>query len=225
VRLVKAAAQGLTASIRRWSRPWDDASIATRSIPSARISASSFCSVRASGVVWMPGALIAALDPVVPMFTAGGPAFPDLAGEARHAGLAVGPGDGDHGLRPRPEPERGGMGERGARILGDDHGDVRARQRLGRDLRALAVGQDRRRAVRDGAADEARAMDLRAGQRREQRAGPHLAAVDGDTRHARIGPALAVRPSSARDLPLRHPPPAHPNAAAPGARQFELLDS
>jgi hypothetical protein len=114
--------------------------------------------------------------------------FPDLAGEARDAGLAVGAGDGDDGLRSRPEPERGGMGERGARVLGDDEGDVRARQRIGRDLRARAVGQDRHRAVLDRAGHETRAMDLRAGKRREKRAGADLAAVDGKARDRGIGP-------------------------------------
>jgi hypothetical protein len=56
VRLVKAAAQGLTASIRRWSSPWEDASIATRVDAVGADIGQERLQRQGSGVVWMPGA-------------------------------------------------------------------------------------------------------------------------------------------------------------------------
>jgi hypothetical protein len=166
-------------------------------------------SVRASGVVWMPGGGEAAFD-------AGGAdvdgavaeAFPDLASEAGDAGLAVGPCDGDHGLGAGAEPEGGGVGERGAGVLGDDEGDVGRGEGVSGEVRALAVGQDGRRPVSDGARDEARAVDLRAGERCEKRAGVYLAAVDGEPCYGRIGAAHGGQAQFGEGFcGLRHPWP------------------
>ena len=60
--------------------------------------------------------------PTVPKFTAVSPsALPDLAGEARDRGLAVGAGDRDHHLGLVAVPAAGGDGERAARLVVQDH--------------------------------------------------------------------------------------------------------
>ena len=84
---------------------------------------------------------------------------PDLAGEACHAGLAVGAGHRDHRVGLRPEPQRRGMGQRGARVLDDHESGLRGGQLLRCDLDALPVGQDRARPHAERILNELTAMD------------------------------------------------------------------
>jgi hypothetical protein len=157
VRLVKAAAQGLTASIRRWSSPWDEASIATRSIPSAgyRPEAPAASAVgRGVDARRADSCLRRRWCRYSPPRMAERSQICRVKLATR--GLAVGAGDRDDGLGLRPEPERGGMGQRGARVFGDDQRGVgpasaprpapRPRGRSGSPPRPRASGLGRIRA-------------------------------------------------------------------------------
>ena len=103
--------------------------------------------------------------------------LPDLAHEGDDRSFSAGAGHGDDCLRLARIEARGGLGERGARIGDLDEGGVR-------DLRP-ALGDDRRRALRQRLADMLEAVVLHAGKREEDVAGRSLSAVE---RQPRDGP-------------------------------------
>ena len=119
VRLVNPAAASRTPSSRCWSSPWVDASIAAWVTPASASSASSACSVSGSGVVWVSGRETAPSTPDgAEVHRALAERLPDLPGEARDRGLAVGAGHRDHHLGLVAGPARRGQRERPARIVG-----------------------------------------------------------------------------------------------------------
>ena len=119
---------------------------------------------------------------------------PDLAGEGRDRGLAVGAGDRDHRLGLRAEPQRRRTGQRRARVFGHD-------QRPRRSASASAASRAPSRSVRTAAAPCASAVGdevARHGSRLPGSAAnsmpaPHRAAVDGEpgqrAGRARPGPS------------------------------------
>ena len=114
--------------------------------------------------------------------------LPDLAGEGGHGGLAVGAGDGGHHLGLGAEPQRRRAGQRLARIL--RHHERGAAKRPRRQRRAVAVRQDGRGAPADRGGRMGGAVDAHAGERSEEMAGAHLAAVHRQARDPRRPPAL-----------------------------------
>ena len=113
--LVKPAAASRTPSSRCWSSPWLDASIAAWVTPSSASSASSAVQRDRLGRRVRQRRRHRALDADrAEVHRALAQRLPDLPGEARDRGLAVGAGDRDHhlGLRrrtsaPRPAPAPG----------------------------------------------------------------------------------------------------------------------
>ena len=178
--LVKPAAARRTPSSRNWSSPWLEASIAAWVTPLSARSASRRCRVIGSGVVWVERGRDRALDADGAEVDRGlAERLPDLAGEARDRGLAVGAGDRDHHLGLVAEPAARGDGERPARLVVQDHRH-RQRPELGLGGReALGVGQDRRRAHAQRVGDEGRRRAPGCpGSADEEVAGLGLAAVD-----------------------------------------------
>ncbi len=119
---------------------------------------------------------------------------PDLAGEGRHTGLAVGAGHRDHAVGLGAEPQRGRAGQRRAGVFGQDQGHVAVGQHLGRKPGAFGIGQDRRRALIQRGGDKTRAMRGAARQGREQHARAHRAAVGGQARQCRVAPGAGGQP-------------------------------
>ena len=136
--------------------------------------------------------------------------LPDLAGEAGHAGLAAGAGDGHDMVGLIGEPQRRGAGQGCARILGHDQRPVPARQDVGGDLGALTVGQDGGGLHAQRVLDEFAAMDGRSRQGREQVPGLDRAAVDGQPRDPRVTPTGGAQPQlRQRHVVLVHSPTRH----------------
>ena len=151
--------------------------------------------------------------------------LPDLPGEGRGGGLAVGAGHRDHHLGLDPGPAGGGDGEQAARVVGqhDRHGERAARLGLG-EREALGIGQHRRRPHAQGEGDKGRPVDQAARQGGEEVPGLHPPAVDreaGDlgqrTRPVaraprpgeepqRLEPHQLFRPLVAHGRPLRQSP-------------------
>src|SRR6185312_3177514 len=96
--------------------------------------------------------------------------LPDLAGESGNRGLAAGAGDGGDRCRLPRKKFRRRQRQRTARIWGQD--------KRHRDARWRMIAGDRDRARSDRRLDEARAIGLAAGQRKEEIAPLHRAAVD-----------------------------------------------
>jgi hypothetical protein len=178
-------------------------------------SASTRCRVIGSGVVWASGGFQAPSTPVVPRLTASRPiALPDLAGEAGHRGLAVGAGDRDHRFGLRAEPQRGGKGQRLARVLGTTSARRPRRDHRRRSARPRhRSGSPRAHAQR--VLDEFAAMHPRARQRGERDAVAHLAAVHRQPGDAALRPPAPSAPSSASVCPA---PPVSPRSCAPSCR-------
>ena len=106
LRLVKAATSKTMPSTRCWARPWDETSMAT-----ARRSAVAELGQQAPGAPGPPG--VVRSPSRVPMTPVGQPARPRIDGhQVGHRGLAVGPGDPDHGHA------RAGMAVEGRRHRG-----------------------------------------------------------------------------------------------------------
>ena len=146
--------------------------------------------------------------------------LPDLAGEGRDRGLAGRAGDGDDRFGLGREPQRGGPGERGARVLGHHHGGAGRGKLGGGDLRAAAVGQDRSGALAQGIPDELAPVGGRSGQRGEQVAVPHGAAVDRKAGDGRVAPVPCPQTQRGQKLAVtrhRHP---SPRPFGPHARPF-----
>ena len=142
------------------------------------------------GVVQRRGKI--ALDPCGAHIDRGAPVqLPDLAGKGRDGGFAIGAGDRNHLIRLRPEPQSGGIGQRLARVFGNDDGDIGIfGDDIGGDARALGVGQDRTCLHPQGILDELAPMHPRSGQGRKQKSGFDCAAIDGQTGDLRLAQAL-----------------------------------
>ena len=131
-------------------------------------------------------------------------ALPDLPREGSHGRLAAGAGDGGDGLRLKRKESCRGQRQRAARIGRHHEGNVGAVRPM------LACNRDRAR--RDGRFDEARAVGLAAGKRKEQIARLHDAAVDGKPPHLdRLGVRID-RGISAEEIAKSHAVPFRPAA-------------
>ena len=99
--------------------------------------------------------------------------LPDLAHEGDDRSLAAGAGDGSDGRRLARMEMRGGERQRAARVA---HAHERG---LGRQC-DLPLAHDRHRAGGDGIGDETRTVGAAAGERNEDVARLHVAAVGGN---------------------------------------------
>ena len=99
----------------------------------------------------------------------------DLARELGDRGLAAGAGDGDDRCRLGRIEARRHQRQRAARLGGAEHHHTG-----GTATSAPILGEDGDGALGDRIGDEAGPVGLGAGDRGEQAAGPHLAAVGGD---------------------------------------------
>ena len=206
--LVKPAAARCTPSSRHWSSPWLEASIAAWVTPLSARSASSRCSVIGSGVVCAERCRDRALDPDgAEVHRRLAERLPDLPGEARDRGLAVGAGDRDHDLGLAAEPAARGDGERAPRVVAQDHRHRSGPSAASASGEARRVGQDRRpRPSASAVGDELRAMRPAAGQRREEVPGARVAAVDREAGELRQRPRPVAGAPRAGQEPQRLEP-------------------
>ena len=123
---------------------------------------------------------------------------PDLAGEVRHRGLAVGAGDADHDFRLRAEVTRRRDREPETRVGVRHQGDP---------LRERRVGAFRRQhggcAALHGIGNEIGPVGLSAGERREQVAGLHVARIRSEPRDLHVCRRLGDQASKTHDVPRR----------------------
>ena len=115
---------------------------------------------------------------------------PNLAGKGGHGCFAIGPGHRDHGRGLRAKPQRRRIGQSLARIVRNDQGRLSPRQYISRQLGALSIGQNGRRAHPQGRADKLSPMHPRTGKGGKQSARAYRAAVNRQARKHRI-PATA----------------------------------
>ena len=140
--------------------------------------------------------------PVVPMLIADFPSATQICrANCRDAGFAVGSGHRNHDFGLGAEPERSRIGQRLARVFGDDQRDISAVERFARLCAPSWICQNGAGAHAQGIRDELGAMHVAAGKRREKMPGFHVRLSTERpvivTSERTCGPAWAVNPRAA----------------------------